>query len=174
MFSPYSLSSNPLPAAYLIFLNKTCFNGLYRVNSAGEFNTSFGKYKKPIICDKDNLTAVSRVLQDVDIMCGDYTLCDKYIDENTFVFLDPPYTPLSTTSSFTAYTKDTFNRDEQIRLARFMRDMKGRGASILLSNSSNETNLDIYKGFEVERVMARRSINSDKDKRGLIEEFLVY
>ena len=169
--------SDAFSASMFIFLNKTCFNGLYRVNSKGEFNTSFGNYKNPLICEKENLIAVSKALQtnyNVDIFCGDYTSCAKYIDENTFVYLDPPYTPLSKTSSFTSYTKDKFNKEEQLRLAEFMREMKGRGASVLLSNSSAESNLDIYKGFEVERIVARRNISSDKNKRGLIEEFLVY
>ena len=122
-------------AALFIFLNKTCFNGLYRVNRKGQFNVPMGAYKNPCICDEDNLRNVSNALQNVEIVCGDYSLSARVIDEKTFVYLDPPYRPISETSAFMSYNADAFDDNEQIRLARFIDEMNKAGAKIVLSNS---------------------------------------
>ena len=120
-------------AALMIFLNKTCFNGLFRVNRKGLFNVPIGAYKNPMICDEGNLRAVSEKLQKIIIVCGDYRKSAEFIDENTFVYLDPPYRPLSNTASFTAYTENLFNDEEQIELAEFVDNMHKKGAKIVLN-----------------------------------------
>ena len=116
-------SDNTEKAALMIFLNKTCFNGLYRVNKNGLFNVPMGSYKNPLICDKENLKAVSEKLQCVTIVCGDYRKSANFIDNSTFVYFDPPYRPITNTASFTAYTENLFNDKEQIKLAKFIDDM---------------------------------------------------
>lgn len=122
-------------AALFIFLNKTCFNGLYRVNRKGFFNVPMGAYRNPLICDEENLRAVSEKLKDVKIVCGDYKKSASFIDEHTFVYFDPPYRPLTDTASFTAYTENLFSDEEQIELAKFVDDMHKRGAKVVVSNS---------------------------------------
>lgn len=124
-------------AALMIFLNRTCFNGLYRVNKKGMFNVPMGSYKNPMICDEANLRAVSEKLQNVTIVCGDYRKSADFIDSNTFVYFDPPYRPLTETASFTAYTENLFNDEEQIALASFVDAMDKKGAKIVVSNSLN-------------------------------------
>jgi DNA adenine methylase len=121
-------------AALFIFLNKTCFNGLYRVNKKGQFNVPMGAYKNPTICDEDNLRNISEALQSVEIVCGDYTLSSNFIDSNTFVYIDPPYRPISQTSAFTSYNSDAFDDNEQIRLAKFIDEINQSGAKIVLRN----------------------------------------
>lgn len=167
-------------AAYFIFLNKTCFNGLYRVNRKGKFNVPMGAYKKPMICDEKNLRNISEVLKNVTIVCGDYSLSKQFIDNNTFVYLDPPYRPLSETSAFTSYNSDTFDDSEQIRLAEFIDEINASGAKIVLSNSDpknvnpNDTFFDeLYKAYSIKRVSATRMINSKADSRGKINELLI-
>jgi len=175
-------------AAYFIFLNKTCFNGLYRVNKKGKFNVPHGRYKNPCILDKENLMSVSEVLKNVKIINGDFEKVEKYIDENTFVYLDPPYRPLSTSSSFTAYQKSDFNDDEQVRLAEFYDKLDLKGAKLMLSNSDpKNANVEdnffdnLYecnkknpnKHYNILRVDAKRSINSKANKRGKIKELLI-
>lgn len=128
-------------AALMIFLNKTCFNGLFRVNKKGLFNVPMGYYKKPMICDKNNLKMVSEKLQKVTIVCGDYRKSAEFIDENTFVYFDPPYRPITDTASFTAYTENLFNDDAQIELARFVDDMDKKGAKIIVRK---EDSYDFY------------------------------
>lgn len=125
-------SINIEKAALMIFLNKTCFNGLYRVNKKGLFNVPMGSYKDPLICDENNLRAVSEKLQKVKIVCGDYKKSADFIDENTFVYFDPPYRPITDTASFTAYTETLFNDDAQIELARFVDDMDKKGAKVIM------------------------------------------
>lgn len=120
-------------AALFIFLNRTCFNGLYRVNRKGHFNVPIGSYKQPMICDKENLMNISRVLQKVKIVCGDYRKSIDFIDDKTFVYLDPPYRPLSTSSSFTAYTEDGFDDQAQIELAEFIQYADKKGAKLFLA-----------------------------------------
>jgi DNA adenine methylase len=167
-------------AAQLIFLNRTCFNGLYRVNRKGLFNVPFGRYKNPAICQEENLRAVSSILKRAALLCGDFENCLKYIDQNTFVYLDPPYRPISKTASFTSYAKDDFSENDQIRLVEFCRQIHKRGAKFLLSNSDpkNENPQDHffddwYSDFVIERVKATRAINCKGNKRGQISEIII-
>ena len=118
----------------MIFLNKTCFNGLFRVNKKGLFNVPMGAYKNPMICDENNLRAISQKLHKVNIVCGDYRLSKDFIDEHTFVYFDPPYRPLTDTTSFTAYTENLFNDDSQKELASFVDELDKKGAKIVVSN----------------------------------------
>lgn len=174
------LQFNVSTAAKLIFLNKTCYNGLYRVNRKGEFNVPFGDYKNPNICDSDNLLAVSRLLKAVEIICADFEESEKYVDDHNFVYLDPPYRPLSATASFTSYSKYDFTEQDQIRLAKFCEHITAKGAKFLLSNSDpkNEDPADdfferTYHNFEIERVKAIRAINCKGSHRGQINEVIV-
>lgn len=167
-------------AALMIFLNKTCFNGLYRVNKKGQFNVPMGAYKNPLICDEENLRLVSEKLQDVTIVCGDYREAADFINEKTFVYFDPPYRPLTETSGFTAYTENLFNDAEQIELAKFVDLMDKKGAKIVISNSdpkntNSEDNFfdDIYSKHNINRVEANRMINSKGASRGKIKELLI-
>ena len=167
-------------AAQLIFLNKTCFNGLYRVNLKGEFNVPFAKPKNPLICDEENILNVSNVLQDVKIYQRDYRRSKSLIDNNSLVYLDPPYKPLNGKKSFEGYSKYDFNDKDQINLANFYREIDKKGASVILNNSdlknvdeSNDFFDKLYSGFNIERVYAKRSINSNANKRGKIKEILV-
>lgn len=167
-------------AAQFIFLNKTCFNGLYRVNRKGQFNVPMGAYKNPTICDEENLRNIHEALQNVTIVCGDYSLSKSFIDQDTFVYLDPPYRPISETSAFTSYNSDVFDDDEQIRLARFIDEINASGAKIVLSNSDpknvnpDDTFFDeLYKAYQIKRVSATRMINSKSDSRGKINELLI-
>lgn len=167
-------------AKYLIFLNKTGFNGLFRQNKRGEFNVPMGRYVNPTICDEKNLIATHKALKNTKIICGDFTLAETYIKENSFVYFDPPYKPLSKTSNFTTYSKSGFNDDDQYRLAEFFRKMDDKGAFLMLSNSdpkNNNPNDDffekLYTGFEVIRVPAKRFINCNTSKRGLLNELII-
>lgn len=167
-------------AALMVFLNKTCFNGLYRVNKKGLFNVPMGAYKNPLICDEKNLRAVSEKLQNVKIVCGDYKTSADFIDENTFVYFDPPYRPITDTASFTAYTENLFNDEEQIELAHFVDDMHRKGAKIVISNSdpkNSNTEDDffdnIYSAHKIKRVEATRMINCNSEARGKIKELLI-
>lgn len=166
-------------AAYMIFLNRTCFNGLYRENSKGEFNVSFGKYRNPAICDADLIRANSKVLQKVEILQGDFSQVAAYAEGYTLIYLDPPYRPINP-SSFTSYCKENFNDREQIRLKEFFAVMSDKGCRLLLSNSDGSavdpanTYLDsLYSDYIVSRVFARRSISCDANKRGPIPELLI-
>lgn len=167
-------------AALMIFLNKTCFNGLFRVNKKGLFNVPMGSYKNPMICYEENLRAVSEKLHNVTIVCGDYRESADFIDEHTFVYLDPPYRPITDTASFTAYTENLFNDEEQIELARFVDDMHRRGAKVVISNSdpkNSNTEDDffdnIYASHRIRRVEATRMINCNSEARGKIKELLI-
>jgi len=167
-------------ATEFIFLNKTCFNGLYRVNSRGEFNVPFGRYKNPKICDMNNLLAISELLKKVIILWGDYNQSRDFIDENTFIYFDPPYRPITTTQSFVGYSQNGFNDDNQKELAQFVMQMSLKGCKILLSNSDpknanpNDNFFDnLYKDFYIKRISAKRMINCQADKRGSITEILV-
>ena len=167
-------------AALFIFLNKTCFNGLYRVNKKGQFNVPMGSYKNPCICDEDNLRNVSKALQNVEIVCGDYTLSKSVIDSQSFVYIDPPYRPISQTSGFTSYNTDVFDDNEQIRLAKFIDEINETGAKIVLSNSDpknvNEEDTffeELYSSYKIKKVDASRMINSKSDGRGKIKELLI-
>ena len=167
-------------AALMIFLNKTCFNGLFRVNKKGLFNVPMGAYKKPLICDEKNLIAVSEKLQKVKIVCGDYKQSADFIDEHTFVYFDPPYRPLTSTANFTAYNENLFTDEEQIELAEFVTMINKKGAKIVVSNSDpkNSDPTDeffdmLYSDYNIKRIEATRMISCNKESRGKINEILI-
>ena len=167
-------------AALFIFLNKTCFNGLYRVNKKGEFNVPFNNAKNPLICDSENLEACSELLQNVQMKVGDYKDCKGFIDSETFVYLDPPYRPLTQTSAFTSYSENQFSDKEQVELGNFITEISNKGAKVLASNSdpknaNKEDNFfdELYSNFSIERIRASRMINSNAKKRGAISELLI-
>jgi len=166
---------NVRKAVLMMFLNKTCFNGLYRVNSKGHFNVPIGSYKNPKICDSDNLLAVSKALRNVRIAHGQFCDSEHFIDENTLVYFDPPYKPLNTTSKFTSYTDSGFNDSEQRRLAKYVDRITNKGAKVMVSNSDPSDDFfdNLYKKYKVERVSASRAINSNAKSRGKISEILV-
>lgn len=160
-------------SALFIFLNKTCFNGLYRVNSKGLFNSSFGDYKNPKICDRKTIIEDSKLLQKVEILNIDFEETIKYVGDNTFFYLDPPYKPISKTAKFTSYTKEAFNDEEQLRLRDFCINLGLLGYKFLLSNSDNKLFYDIYSKFIINKVYASRNISSDPDKRKGVTELLI-
>ncbi len=168
-------------AAMHLFLNKTCYNGLFRLNSRGDFNVPHGRYKNPRILDADNLRNASRALQIAIIQQGDFEECAEVVDARTFVYFDPPYRPISKTAHFTSYSKSKFGEDEQVRLARFFfRLHQETGARLMLSNSdpTNEDPTDrffdeLYRPFYRYRVSAQRNINSKATKRGPIRELVI-
>lgn len=167
-------------AAHLIFLNRTCYNGLYRVNLKGEFNSPMGDYVNPTICDEQNLLAVSKVLAIAEIKRADFTHITKDLRAKSFVYFDPPYRPISKTASFKAYSKHEFGDTEQQKLAAIFSGLDKRGAKVMLSNSDPKNvnprdNFfdELYKEFEIIRVPARRMINSNASKRGKINEIVV-
>ena len=167
--------------ALFMYLNKTCFNGLYRVNSKGLYNVPMGSYKNPLICDIENILAVSEKLQNIKIHCGDFRESASFIDADTFVYFDPPYRPISNTSGFTSYNQDAFTDEQQKDLAAYYRELSKKGCKLLLSNSDpkNYDETDdffdsLYKGFRIDRVNAVRMINSKATGRGKIRELLIY
>lgn len=167
-------------ASEFIFLNRTCFNGLYRVNKNGDFNVPCGKYKNPTICDSKNLRNLSQLIANVEFKYGDYKKSEKYVDDNTFVYFDPPYRPLSITSGFTSYTKEDFDDENQKELAKYFSVLDNKKAKLMLSNSNpkntNENDNffeNIYKGFYINEVSAKRMINSNAKGRGEISELLI-
>ncbi len=167
-------------AAQFLFMNKTCFNGLFRVNSRGLFNVPFGRHRRPTICNASNLRLVSWVLQRAEIRTADFEDSGKFVDDATFIYFDPPYRPLGGTAYFTSYAATPFNDGEQGRLAAFFRKLDARGAKLMMSNSDpkNERAEDdffekAYTGFTIERVKARRTINSDATRRGRIYELII-
>ena len=169
-------------ASNLIFLNKTCFNGLYRLNKSGDFNVPFGKYKNPTICNSENLLNVSAALQNVILTHGEYKDIEKYIDinEDTFVYIDPPYRPLTNSSSFTSYSKSGFNDENQVELSVWFKKLvKKNHANVMLSNSDPDDDFfyNLYENNEdkikIKKVSASRAINSNASKRGKISEIVV-
>ena len=167
-------------ASLFILLNKTCFNGLYRVNKKGEFNVPMGAYKNPKICDKENLKNVAMALKNVKIVYADYRESKDFIDEKTFVYIDPPYRPLNLTSSFTSYTENDFSDKEQIELAEYIDVLNKKGAKIVMSNSDPKNNNtddkffdELYKNYNINRVKATRMLNSNASLRGAINELLI-
>ncbi len=162
-------------ASRLIFLNKTCFNGLFRVNSSGEFNSPFGHYKNPNIVNEPVLKAVSKYFNssDVKFYSEDFAKTIERIPRGGFVYLDPPYDPISDTSNFTGYNQGKFDRQEQLRLKQCCDELTSRGVKFLLSNSLTPFIIDLYKSYEIQTVKAKRAINSDASKRGAIEEVLI-
>lgn len=160
-------------ASRLIFLNKTCFNGLYRVNSKGHFNVPFGSYKNPRMCDVANLKAVSAALSTAQLSWAGFESVLAHARRGDLIYFDPPYQPLSTTSNFTGYTKSSFTEADQERLAAVAAKLKARGCYVVLSNSDNEFIRKIYRGFRVHTVLATRAINCRADRRGKISELLI-
>jgi DNA adenine methylase len=167
-------------AALFIFLNRTCFNGLFRVNQSNGFNVPIGSYKTPMICDSENLNSVSKALQKVEILNDDFTQTLNHAGKNTLFYFDPPYKPLSETSSFNSYSKDEFNDNEQIRLKAFCDKLDKLGHQWILSNSdvkgkNPHDNFfdDLYKSYIISRVKARRNINANGNKRGELNELLI-
>ena len=167
-------------SAYFIFLNRTCFNGLYRVNKSNKFNVPKGDYKNPRICDTQNLRLVSQALQKVQINCGDYFDLLKDVEEGTFIYLDPPYKPLSKTSSFNHYTNVAFDDLEQSRLLKFCESITTKGAFWIQSNSNHMDESgksyfkELYSEFQVDVVSAKRMINTYDSNKKHINEVLIY
>lgn len=177
----YSGTFNVESAALFIFLNRTCFNGLYRVNSKGLNNVPMGSYKNPTICDENNLRNISIALKNVIITCGDYRECENFVDNNTFVYFDPPYRPLSETASFTSYSENVFDDTSQTELAEFVGLLHKKGAKIVVSNSDpknadeNDCFFDkLYSGYKITRVNAKRTINCNANFRGNVTELIIY
>lgn len=160
-------------AARMIYLNKTCYNGLWRVNSRGEFNVPMGRYNNPRICDEPRLRAASQVLCGVDISRLPFEEAVDDAGPGDFVYFDPPYIPLSDTANFTSYTRGGFGEAEQVRLAGLFRELDRRGVRVMLSNSEHPLVRDLYQGFRIEQVRARRHINSRANGRGPIHEVVV-
>jgi DNA adenine methylase len=160
-------------AARTIYLNKTCFNGLYRVNSSGQFNVPFGKYANPLICNGKNLEAVSIVLSKVDLICDDFSRCLEFAEKDDFIYFDPPYQPLSKTANFTSYTKKCFDEQEQIRLYKIFKKLDNIGCKVMLSNSDTYLIKELYKDFHIQVVLANRAINCKASGRGKINELVI-
>jgi DNA adenine methylase len=160
-------------AALFIYLNKTCFNGLYRVNRAGLFNAPIGRYAKPCIVDAPRLRAAAAALRDVDLRCAGFSDTLERISEGDFVYLDPPYVPLSRTKSFVAYDAAGFTQDDQVRLAVTFRELHRRGAKVMMSNADAPLVHALYEGFDIQRVLAPRAINSRATHRGPVCELVV-
>lgn len=159
--------------ARLIYMNHTCFNGLYRVNQKGEFNVPVGRYKNPTICDEDALRAVSEILKSVQILCGDFENAVESVNTDDFVYFDPPYDPVSNTANFTEYTNGGFGKEGQKRLAQTFRRLDRKDVKVALSNSDTDFIKDLYQGFNVHILKARRHINSNAAGRGEINEVLI-
>ncbi|MCL1803532.1 MAG: DNA adenine methylase [Eubacteriaceae bacterium] len=173
--SAYSLMPKVAKASRLIYLNKTCYNGLFRVNSSGEFNTPFGYYKNPNIVNEPVLRAVSKYLNasKISFYSEDFAETLKRLSKDYFVYLDPPYDPVSGTASFTGYNKGGFNRNEQIRLKECCDDLNEQGIKFLLSNSATKFVRELYSDYRISVIEAKRAINSNASKRGAIEEVLI-
>ncbi len=182
-YNSYKLEKDEMSvdkAVQFIFLNRTCFNGLYRVNKSGNFNVPMGNYKNPTICDEKNLKLLSKLIEKVKFEYGDYKSSKKYIRKNTFIYFDPPYRPLNITSGFTSYTKEDFNDENQKELAKYYKELNDNDVKVMLSNSNpKNTNKedsffeDIYNGFNINEVYAKRMINANSNGRGTISELLI-
>ena len=167
-------------ASFMIFLNKSCFNGLYRENKKGEFNVPFGKKEILNSFNRDNMLSINKALKDVTILNGDFEKVKKYIDKDTFIYMDPPYRPLKDKKSFKNYSKEEFNDDSQIRLNEFCKYINETGAKFMESNSDpkntdEEDNFfdELYNDFNIERIKAARSVNSKGDGRGKVSEIII-
>lgn len=177
-----SYSENWIPrTAQMIFLNRTCYNGLFRLNRKGEFNVPFGAYKNPKILDEENILAVSQWLQIAEIRVANFDVCEKCVDENSFVYFDPPYRPISRTSSFTSYSKYEFGDAEQFNLAKFFALLDKKYQAKLMLSNSDPTYLnpddhffnELYLDYHIQKVCANRMINRNAEKRGHISELLI-
>jgi DNA adenine methylase len=160
-------------AARLIYLNKTCYNGLYRENSKGQFNVPIGRYKNPTVCNPIDLHLASKALANTDIQVGDFMSDPRRQEPGDLVYFDPPYYPVSDTSNFTGYSRFGFGEEDQIRLRDRVIELADRGVKVMVSNSDCPFIRDIYQGFRIETIEAGRSINSNATKRGKINEVVV-
>lgn len=160
-------------AAQFLYMNKTCFNGLWRVNSKGGFNVPIGSYKNPAIYDLQSLRAASLVLQKAQLHAGHYGDVVQSAKAGDFVYFDPPYHPITKTSNFTSYTAGSFNEDDQRELVRVANDLSQRGCAVVLSNNDTPFIREIYKDWKIEQVMCGRSINSNASKRGAVAEVII-
>jgi len=160
-------------ASRFIYLNKTAYNGLWRVNSKGQHNAPFGYYKNPKIVDEYNLFKVSMLLKRAEIICGDFSLVLRIAQQDDFIYMDPPYHPLSDTAHFTSYTAKSFNVEDQKRLADVFTELDQRGCRVMLSNSDTPLILELYKNYDIKRVTARRAINCHAEGRGPISELVI-
>lgn len=171
--SKYKKLSNIKRASRFIYLNRTCFNGLYRVNSKGEFNVPFGNYKNPRIVDVDNLLNCSELLKRTEIKNADFSEILTKVKKGDFVYFDPPYVPLNETSSFTSYTKNGFDMDMQIKLKEVCDELDSMGVKFLLSNSDTKIIKELYSNYKIKKVLASRQVNANANGRGKITEVLV-
>jgi DNA adenine methylase len=171
----YNLLTPVERASRIIYLNKTCYNGLFRVNKSGEFNAPFGNYKNPNIVNETTLRAVSAYFNKAKIRftCQDFEDALKWSRKGAFVYLDPPYDPVSETASFTGYDKGGFDHNEQIRLKKTCDKLNKKGIKFLLSNSATDFIMDLYQDYKIEVIQAKRAINSKADRRGNVDEVLV-
>jgi len=160
-------------ASRTIFLNRCCYNGLYRVNSKGHFNVPFGKYENPKFCDEPNLLAVHNLLQQVQLYNASFETCLNYAKAGDFIYFDPPYVPISKTSSFTGYTQEDFHEEDQVKLKQIFDELHTRGCKCMLSNSKSDLIIDLYKDYKIVPLEAKRAINSVASKRGTIQELLI-
>ncbi len=169
-FSNYSKVER---ASRFIYLNRTCFNGVYRVNKKGQYNVPYGKHKNPTICDEDNLRAASEILENVEILSNDFNVIIDKVREGDFVYIDPPYDPLSSTSTFVEYTKDGFDSNMQIRVRNFCDELDNKGVKFMLSNSNTNFIQKLYMDFDMHEVLANRWLNCKANGRGKITELLI-
>jgi DNA adenine methylase len=160
-------------AARFIYLNKTCYNGLWRVNRRGYFNVPMGRYKNPAILDTGKLRAAAAALQGVELVAGDFLSLEAHAQPGDIIYFDPPYDPLSKTANFTAYATAAFGEAQQRALAAYYRRLHGRGCTVILSNSDTPLIRELYRDFRIESITARRAINSKADRRGTVNEVLV-
>lgn len=174
--SEYASMSSVEKAARIIYLNKTCYNGLYRVNAAGQFNSPYGKYKNPNIVNVTTIRAMSKYLQNpqITIKEGDYRDALKGLKKGAFVYFDPPYMPISSSSSFTGYTENGFSYEQQVELKKECDKLREKGIAFLQSNSDCQEIRELYKEYDIKTVQAKRTINSNANKRGEISEVLIY
>jgi len=169
-----SVAWTPLDrAAAFIYLNRTCYNGLWRVNRSGGFNVPMGRYKNPPICDVDGLHAAARVLRNAQIRCGDYAAAVADARPGDLVYFDPPYDPVTTTANFVSYTADAFGADDQRALAELVHALAARGVGVVLSNSDTPFIRSLYRGLRIDRVRCARAINCNADRRGEVDEVMV-
>ena len=169
----YNKLSDIQKASRFIYLNRTCFNGMYRVNSQGQFNVPFGNYKNPRIVDAENLINCSKLLKNTEICCADFSEILNKVQKGDFVYFDPPYVPLNETSSFTSYTKDGFDLDMQFKLRDVCDELDSNGVMFMLSNSDTKLVNELYSNYEIKKVFASRAINANGNGRGKITEVLV-
>ncbi|MBA7531820.1 Modification methylase DpnIIA [subsurface metagenome] len=169
----YNKLSDVNKASRTIYLNRCCFNGLYRVNSKGQFNVPFGTYRNPKFCDEENLVSIHKALKNVLLINDSFEKCLDFAEKDDFIYFDPPYVPISRSANFTSYTKGDFGKEDQIRLFDVYKNLDERGCKVMLSNSYSDFILDLYKEYQINILYAKRAINSDGSKRGKIKEVLI-